>query len=448
MAANTEIISPSTESRTAGNESTPQLEMPAPGANRALSLLLAINLFNYVDRYILSAVEPKMQAYFKVSQGKMGLAQTAFLLSYMIFSPVFGFLGERMSRWFLVGVGVTIWSLASGATGLADSFTILIITRCFVGIGEAAYGPIAPALISDLFPVKRRGQVLSLFYLAIPVGGALGYAFAGIMLKYWSWRAAFYAVVPPGIFLGVMAFLKKDIRNLSETGNSRKPKLADYLILLRTPSYVLNTLGMASMTFAVGGIAFWMPHYIVEYRKYSTLTEVNLTFGGITVVAGLIATLAGGWAGDKLLKKHSGAYFIVSGLGMLLAFPLLLLMLVVPFPYAYGVLFLTVSCLFFNTGPTNAALANVTHTSMRATAFAINIFMIHVLGDAISPPLIGWMSDRYSMNFAFQVVSVLILVGGGFWLWGAKYLGHDTAEAPNRLRLPQGLEIIRPAEKQ
>ena len=231
-----------------------------------------------------------------------------------------------------------------------------------------------------------------------------------------------------------MAFMRKDIRNQSDEAlHSRKPVARDYLILLHTPSFVLNTLGMASMTFAVGGIAFWMPHYIVEYRKYSTLPTVNLVFGGITVVAGILATLSGGWAGDKLLKKYSGAYFIVSGVAMLIAFPLLLLMLKVPFPWGYMVLFAAVFCLFFNTGPTNAALANVTHTSMRVTAFSINIFIIHLFGDAISPPLIGRMSDRHGMNFAFTVVSVLVLVGGIFWLLAAQHLEEDTAKAPHRL---------------
>ena len=193
MKADGETQSP-TQSSPLNYESAPVLSIadtPAPGARSALTLLLAINLFNYVDRYILSAVEPRMQEFFKVSQEKMGYAQTAFLLSYMIFSPVFGILGAKMSRWFLVGVGVTIWSLASGATGMAQTYLILILTRCFVGIGEAAYGPIAPALISDLFPVKRRGKVLSLFYLAIPVGGALGFVFAAGMLKFFTWRSAF-----------------------------------------------------------------------------------------------------------------------------------------------------------------------------------------------------------------------------------------------------------------
>jgi MFS family permease len=427
---------------------------PAPGARSALVLLLLINLFNYVDRQVLAAVEPLIRDHFQVSQARMGWLATAFLVSYMLVSPIFGWLGDRVSRWLLVAIGVVLWSLASGATGIAHTFVLLLITRCFVGVGEAAFGPVAPTIISDMYPVSRRGSVLSWFYLAIPVGSALGYVLGGWVGSHMGWRWAFYVVVIPGILLGIWAMFMRDPKRGSAEVNAgaapaRKATVADYLILLRTRSYVLDCLGMTAMTFAIGGIGFWMPSYIYEFRlnKQTDLGHINLIFGSITVVAGFTATLAGGWAGDKLRKRFPGSYFLVSAAGLLTGFPLLLAIIYTPFPLAWVFVFLAVFCLFFNTGPSNTILANVTHPSMRATAFALNILVIHALGDAISPPVMGWISDRWNMNVAFQFVGLMFLVGGLLWLWGARYLAADTARAPHLLDAPlsaRGLDPILP----
>jgi MFS family permease len=436
------IMSPHMAQLTVDSRGAPDpTEAPRPGARSALLLLLGINLFNYVDRQVLAAVEPLIREHFKVSQSQMGWLATAFLLSYMVFSPVFGWLGDRYSRWKLVAVGVVLWSLASGATGMAQTFVLLLLTRCFVGIGEAAYGPVAPTILSDLYPVSQRGRILSWLYLAIPVGSALGYTVGGgLASAFGTWRAPFYAVVAPGIVLGVWSLFMREPARSGESSDAHAPPAqrptarghgAQYLALLRNKSYVLDCLGMTAMTFAIGGIGFWMPTYVYEFRyqKQADLGHVNLIFGGITVVAGFAATLAGGWAGDKLRGRLPGSYFIVSAAGLLAGFPMLIAILYTPFPYAWGFIFLAVFCLFFNTGPSNAILANVTHPSVRATAFAINIFVIHALGDAISPPAIGWISDHWNMNVAFMFVGLMLLVGGVLWLWGARYLADDTRRA-------------------
>jgi MFS family permease len=430
----------------------PPADAPVPGARLALTLLLTINLFNYVDRYVLAAAEPEIQKQmFKPgdpnAEALMGSLATAFMVSYMIMAPLLGWLADRMSRWVLVGLSVIAWSLASGASGLAQFFTMLLITRLFVGVGEAGYGPAAPTIISDFYPVKRRGAVLSWFYAAIPVGSALGYILGGWITSRFGWRMAFYAVVPPGLLLGVFCFLMKDPpRGQSDTGSHgslRTAKMADYLVLLRTPSYVLDTLGMAAMTFAIGGIAFWIPKFFFEYRHAGSLKWVNWIFGVILAVAGLLATLAGGWTGDRLRNRTSGSYFLVSAIGIFAACPFVIAMVYTPFPLAWVMCFMAVFCLFFNTGPSNAILANVTHPSVRASAFAINILVIHLLGDALSPPILGKIG-HYSWNAAFMVVAATMALAGVFWLWGAKHLERDTALAPTRLSEPGGFPVVLP----
>jgi MFS transporter, Spinster family, sphingosine-1-phosphate transporter len=389
----------------------------------ALTLLLLINLFNYIDRYILAAVVPAVQKEFKVPNEKTGLLASAFLITYMAISPVFGYLADRFSRWLLIGIGVTLWSLASGATGLAPTFAALLFTRCLIGVGEGAYGPAAPTLISDLYPVAVRGKVLAFFYAAIPVGSALGYAVGGLFSQHWHW--AFYCTVPPGLLLGAWCFFMKDPPRKQREHTAR---LADYRKLLKIRSYVIDTLGMTLMTFAIGGISFWMPAYLIKDRGLDDKTA-NVIFGGIVVLAGLAATLAGGIAGDKLRERFSGSYFLVSALGMIVGFPLFLLILTVPFPMCWLVIFAAVFCLFFNTGPSNTILANVTPPSIRATAFAANIFIIHLFGDVTSPWAIGKIADVSSLRTAFVGVSFMMLLGGLLWLFGIPYLAKDTAAA-------------------
>jgi MFS transporter, Spinster family, sphingosine-1-phosphate transporter len=495
-----------------------------PGAQSALALLLAINLFNYIDRQILAGVLPKIEESFLKgdleAKTKLGWLTTAFLVSYMVLSPLFGWLGDRMSRWLLVGIGVMLWSLASGASGLAEGYAMLLLTRCFVGVGEAAYGPTAPGVISDLYPVRVRGTKLAWFYAAIPVGSALGYVLGGQLAdSSLGWRWAFFLVVPPGLLLGLMCYLMREPpRGQADAGTQghRMARLADYLVLAKTPSYVLDTLGMTALTFAIGGLGVWMPTYIyerearwifsdqvlqdlsqgarpvpgqvlanlkpLEGREFMAVQDwkipadamvaaelaklltpaeaadyqpqildaartpklgtVTLYFGAIVVISGFAATLLGGKVGDMFRDRFPGSYFTVSASSMMIGFPMILLVLWLPFPLAWLFIFIAVFAMFFNTGPTNTILANVTHPAVRASAFALNIFIIHALGDVISPVIMGWIWDMRDLDknvardLAMAVVSVVILLGGVFWFWGARYLERDTALAPTRLADP------------
>ncbi len=380
---------------------------------------------------------------------KVGALTTAFMVAYMLLSPVFGWLADRMSRWWLVGGAVLVWSLASGASGLATTYLIMFLTRCVVGVGEAAYGPVAPTLISDLYPVKKRGWVLAWFYAAIPVGSALGFVLGGFMAGQedagLGWRWAFYLVVPPGVLLAMWCFFMPEPgRGLADNAAGHSHGNAgwrQYSVLWKTPSYVLCCAGMTASTFAIGGIAVWMPEYVSEFRRAGELDEVNAIFGAILVVSGLAATLVGGWLGDRLRQRYPGSYFLVSGGGMLVAFPCFIAALYTPFWFAWVWIFLAIFCLFLNTGPANTILANVTHPAIRATGFALNIFIIHVLGDAISPAIIGGINDLTraegdplgDMNVGFLVVSSMILLSGILWIWGAQYLQRDTELAPRRL---------------
>jgi MFS family permease len=405
---------------------------PLSGAQSALFLLLAINLFNYIDRQILAALEPDIRASFFAAgdvnaMTKTGLLADAFFVTYMISAPVLGLLADRFSRWIIVGSAVILWSLASGASGLAATFAILFATRICVGIGEGGYGPAAPTILADLFPIETRGRMMAIFYAAIPVGSALGYVIGGLVGARFGWRWAFYLVTPPGLLLGLLCFWQRDPRVAAHHLEQESPRrsIRDYLRLFRTRSYLINCVAQTLMTFVTGGLGFWAAAYL-RYRNQSP--DVGMTiFGLITVVAGLVSTLLGGVIADKLRSRFAGSYFWVSGIGMLIACPFFIATLYIPFPAAWITMFLAIFFLFVNTGPSNTALANVSLPSVRATAFAVNIFFVHALGDVQAFWLLGYIGGHANMHVAFLFVSGIIFLSGLAWLIGVKYLPADTA---------------------
>src|SRR4051812_32691550 len=268
----------------------------APRAGLALALLLSINLFNYIDRQVLSAVLPKLEfdaALFDPADPnlklKLGSLTTAFFVAYMLLSPVFGRLGDTWSRWALVGIGVIVWSLASGASGLATGFGMLLATRCFVGIGEAAYGPVAPAMLSDLYPERQRGKVMAWFYMAIPVGSALGFVIGSLVADTaLGWRGAFQVVVLPGLLLGALCFLVREPGRARGQVVPSEPWGRVLRELKGIRSFVLCSAGMTCTTFVLGGVGAWAPYYFYEREA-----RFRITLEALDALAAELKTTAG-----------------------------------------------------------------------------------------------------------------------------------------------------------
>jgi MFS transporter, Spinster family, sphingosine-1-phosphate transporter len=430
-----------------------------PHATKALLLLLVLNMLNYGDRQVLNALAPKVIREFQLTEAQFGLTTSVFVYAYMLAAPFLGQLALRISRWWLISGCVVIWSLASGfclSGPLVSGFTFLLIMRIIVGVGEAGYGPAAPALLSDYFPPRVRGRVITIFYIAIPVGSALGFIYGGKMVPHWRW--AFLILMPVGLTMAVLCFLMKDPRVQPEVAKAPEPFFVTLKKLLRIPSYVANTAAMTAMTFVIGGMSVWTSRYIT-FRKMSQenleaylalppqsdlfqralhrqdeiLGGVSQDFGIIVVIAGITSTLLGGLVGEWLRTRIRGAYLLVSGGAIIFAFPCMLLMIYLPFPYAWFAVFGAVFFLFFNTGPANTALAGVTNSAMRGTAFAVNIFTIHAFGDALSPALIGWLSTQVGWNKAFLIVSPLVLIASTFWIIGSRYLYNDELRAEGKI---------------
>jgi MFS family permease len=416
----------------------------ARAAALALALLCAMNLLNYIDRYLLAGVLPLVEREWPgITKEQLGWLVPAFLIVYMIVSPACGVLGDRVRRKLIAGVGVQLWSLATGAAGLARSFRELFVSRMLVGVGEAAYGTTAPTIISDLYPQARRGRALAIFYVAIPVGSALGYLLGGAIGAHHSWRAAFLVVGLPGLLVGALAYLMREPERGAAEGVeraeldrylARKPRVRDYLALARNRSFLLNTAGMTAYTYAIGGIAFWMPTFLHQERELA-LDVASSRFGLVTVATGIAGTLAGGWLADRLARRWRGAYFVVCGLGMLIACPATYLAVSSLRPELYWpALVIAELALFLNTGPSNTVIANVTAPHLRTGAYAINIFVIHALGDVLSPVVMGRIADRASLAAAFLSTTGVIALSGLLWLAGTPFLVADCERVQAEIR--------------
>jgi MFS family permease len=378
----------------------------------ALALLLAVNLLNYIDRQVLYAVFPLIKADLQLSDTELGFLGSSFMLCYMLSAPFFGRIGDRGSRTNLASFGLATWSLATGLAGFAPGYRLLLTARTVVGIGEASFGTVSPGLLADFFAKERRGRVLSYFYLAIPVGSALGYLLGGVIGQRLGWHAAFLLVGVPGLLLALPVHFLRDPRkaNASAADEAGQGWRAAFATLLRNRSFVIATLAMAAMTFAIGGLSQWMPSFFNRVHRLD-VERANTLFGAITVAAGITGTLAGGWLGDRLQQKSSKGYLLVSGWGFIIGAPLAVAAIMAPsLITALATIFAAEFFLFFNTGPLNTVLVNVTAPSLRATAFAVNIFFIHALGDAFSPTILGLFSDLWGIRPALLIAPVAIVL--------------------------------------
>ena len=405
--------------------------LPSGAAGRALVVLALVNLFNYLDRFVVSALaESLKRSPLALSDTQLGLLMTGFVVVYMLASPVFGALGDRGARPPLVALGVFVWSLATVLAGFAGSFAALFLARAAVGVGEAAYGTIAPSLLADLFPRSRRGRVMAVFFAAIPIGSALGYVLGGLVNHAFGWRAAFFIAGAPGLLLAILCLRLVDPpRGGQDEAPADEPiegpagveaaapagALGTYRDLLHNRSYLLTVLGYAAYTFAVGGMAFWMPSFLERVRGQPP-AEATVQFGAIVVVTGFVGTFAGGWLGDLLLRRSAQAYLWLSGGSALLAAPLAWVVFTDPRPAVYLPAVVVAELLIFaSTGPVNSVILNVVKPGERATAVALSILAIHLLGDVPSPPLIGLISDHSSLARGVLVVPVAILLAGAIW---------------------------------
>jgi MFS transporter, Spinster family, sphingosine-1-phosphate transporter len=421
----------------------------------ALAVLFVMNTLNYVDRYAFFAVSSPIQRDLRIDDYWFGWLGAAFMIVYTVVAPFTGWLGDRFNRKLLIFGGVGLWSFATVGAALSGDFYHMFFWRALLGIGEASYGVIAPALLSDLFPVNERGRAMGVYYLALPVGTALGFVMGGTISELLGWRAVFWVVGLPGLLAALAALVISDPgRGASEVKgtkvNTARPGLTDYLELIKTKTFVFNTLGMAAVTFATGAYAAWGSAF---YQRIHGLTtaEAGQRIGFVLVGAGLIGILLGMFVPDILYKVTKRAYLLLAAIAVACSVPLGLFGILdrhTNVSIAY--LFCASVLLSMVLGPCNTVTANVVAPNRRAAAYAAFIFFIHLFGDISSPILLGWISglfgepavmaspigrffasigatpvDDTNLTVAMLSVGPILLLGFLFFLIGSFFLPRD-----------------------
>ncbi|HTR65451.1 MAG TPA: MFS transporter [Terriglobales bacterium] len=386
----------------------------------ALALLTALNLFNYIDRSVLFAVQDLVKKEFPRSDADFGLLTSVFFIFYMCAAPFMGPLSVRFSRKAVIIGGALVWSGATLLTAFTHNFTELLIRHTLVGIGEASFVILSPIFVADMFPENQRGRVMGIFYLAIPVGTALGYVIGGILGPAYGWRVPFYVGAAPGVLLAfLLLFIPEPPLGLFDP-EEKTPSRDTLKGLAKNPAFLTASLGMAMMTFALGGLQVWMPTFLHRVHGY-TLGQANQLFGLSIAVNGLFASLAGGFLSDYILRRTQAAHYLVSAVSLGLGIPAMWIALFTSGNRMIAGIFVAEFLLLLNTGPLNAAVINSVGPHIRAAALAVNIFIFHLLGDVPSAWLIGYMSDRYSLQAAFLSPVIAVAFSSTILFYGMRF---------------------------
>ena len=469
--------------------SSPTLRARLSPAVVTLTLLIGLNLLNYIDRYILPGEVSLIQHEFHSTDQQMGALTTALFIFYMIAAPLSGWLGDRLNKkqlfvcgavlcvlaslalhgdwkfFFLVGAlavvllivyewhkpaatrlperssrkaliifGAVLWSLATLVTVWVHDYWTFFIRQALVGIGEATFGIFAPAILADFYPERERNRILSIFYVAIPVGAALGYLAGGQMGSIWGWRAPFFVCAIPGLIIAVLyGFWGYEPERGASDSMEQTINTTTFLGLFRNQAYLSATFGLATLTFAMGGISAWVPTFLHRAAGL-TVAKASLVVGAITVIDGILGTLVGGWVAQRWLRTDHRALYLLSFWSVALALPFGILLFFGPPSWAIPSLFAAEFFLFLNTGPLNAAIVNSVSAPVRATAIGLNFFTIHCFGDTFSPQIIGAISDRSNLGIGlgstliFLVVSCVILWKGARFAPPMDYVDTSVLE--------------------
>jgi MFS family permease len=386
-----------------------------------LALLTGLNLFNYIDRYVLAAVLPAIKDEFNLLDSASGSLATMFLVGYMVTSPMFGALGDRGGRRFLLSIGVAIWSIATVSSGLARGLYSLEVSRAIVGVGEASYATIAPTIIDDLAPPEKRGRWLAIFFAATPIGAALGYVAGGALEHIVGWRGAFFGTGGPGLLLAALClFIDEPPRQATE----KQSVLKAVRPLLRSPLYVRAVVGYVAYTFGVGALGLWAPTFLVR-RYVMKLATAGVVAGAATVIGGAGGTAIGGLWADAWSRRPKvvgnpdaqlRGQLRICAIGSFIAAPVAMLAFLSPTAtLGIATFFVCELALFICTSPVNAVILQSVPVAIRASAMAIAIFAMHMFGDLWSPPLIGALADRYPIQWAMSAIPVAVAISGVVW---------------------------------
>jgi MFS transporter, Spinster family, sphingosine-1-phosphate transporter len=415
-----------------------------PPRNHALftfSILMVINILNYSDRSVLSAIQPKIQIEFGLSNTQLGLLGSSFLFIYALATLPLGVWADRSVRKNIVAACVSLWSVATLLSGLTHSFIQIFFTRSFLGIGEAGYAPASLSMIGDLFPKAQRGRILSLWSIGNLVGTAIGLILGGIIADKFGWRWAFYMVGLPGLIAAFFIWRASEPRrgafdhaesasaddDIAQVhGSIGKDFWSIAKKILKIPTYWVLLGAFVFSFFTIGSAQTWISTYLV--RAFGLSVAKAGTYSGLTLLIGsLVGTLIGGWLADFLQRRFPQGRMLVATFAFLVGAPITLVALTMhslgPF---LGFFILAILCLSLSLGPLNAILQDIIAPAIRSTATGLVLLMAHLLGDASSPLLVGVIADHISLGNALLITApTCLFIAGIVCLFGLRTVAAD-----------------------
>lgn len=404
------------------------------GRTLVMAFLVAAYTLNFIDRQIIGILAEPIKLDLGLSDAELGwMGGTAFALFYTALAIPLAMLADRRDRSWIITIGLGLWSLATAACGVAQNFWQLFAARMSVGIGEAAGVAPAYSLISDLYPREQRARALAIFSLGIPLGGALGVWFGGLVAASVDWRFAFVAIGLIGLVFAPL--FKVAVRDPGHCYDRAAPP--PVLTVLRTisarPSFWLLGFGAGIASLVGYGLAFWVPSYLA--RSFGLeLADRSLIFGAIFLVGGSAGIWLGGLFGDRLGAKGPGGYALVPAAAFAVTLPFYLLAFSTHSLAGAALLLLVPTALSLTwLGPVVTAVTRLVPPEMRATAAALFLFINNLIGLGAGSTVIGAISDalagRYgseSLRYSAMTVSGLYVLAALLMAFAAARLSRDT----------------------
>lgn len=400
----------------------------------ALVVLFFANFLSYADRQVIATMEEQLKHDLHVTPTEFGYIGSAFTVGYMVFAPIVGYLITRVRRPLVFAACVLVWSLATCGSGLATNKWVLVAARFFIGVGEAGCLVIGPTLLSDYFSKDVRGRVLSLFFLALPLGGATGYIVGALITKMFSWHVAFFVAGAPGFLVAYLIMKLIDPPPSDEPSPEASHRhgggILQSLSLLgnRTLLFIILAQAFAVMflqPFLHFGINFF------ETERGLTKDKAAVTLASIALVAGALGNAASGFLGDVLNKRIKGAYAVMAGVAFCTGMPFMLVGFSSHnFTLACGALGIGAFCYFLCMPAVNTQIANAVPADKRAMAYALAVFILHCLGDTAALPAFGAVSTAVgTKEQAFLIFSGSLLLAGVCCFLAARFAPREETPA-------------------
>jgi MFS family permease len=401
----------------------------------ALAVIFFANFLSYLDRQVVSALEHQLKHAFHLSTAEFGYVGSAFTVGYMVFAPIVGFLIARHRRPRVFALCVIVWSLATLASGIVPNKWGLYAARFFIGAGEAGCLVIGPTLLSDYFPKEVRGRILSLFFLALPLGGASGYIAGAQINDLWGWRSAFFIAGAPGFLVAALIWNLVDPTPSGEPIDPQHPQvkgIRPYIELLSNRTLLFIILAQA---FAVMFIQPFLHFGVGFFEDSRGLTKKAATMGlaSLALVAGALGNAMSGFIGDRLARKIRGAYALMAGVAFLAGLPFMLTGFRVETPWVFfPALGIGAFCYFLCMPAVNTQIANAVPAEKRAMAYAVAVFILHCLGDTAALPVFGHVADLVGgKEMAFTIFSFALLLASVSCIVAYRFATEAAPAPPN-----------------